>query len=97
MAIEDRQRDGAASIVELARKICAITQTFGFVIEAKYPVGTPVRTLYIAATGLCALIPPAQDALYDPQGGNEIPTDEPSNIPGINPARPPRPDLPDEE
>lgn len=92
--LSERQRDGTASLTEFARQICRITGAFGFIIEAKYPPGSPVYVLYEACKAVCALLPAAEEALYLPESDNAGIISDPENIPGINPgaAAPPDPE-----
>lgn len=97
MAYENVKRDGTASLLKLATLVCGITNAFGYIIEAKYPADSPIGLLYTTAKLLCTQLPAARDYMYDPQGGNDIPEDNPELIPGINPAAPPPPAIPDPE
>lgn len=89
------ERDGIASLLDLAKKSCTLLNTFGFLIEQKYPNGTAVNAFYVAAKAVCALLPEAQAEWYEPGGQNEPITENPELTPGINPAAPAPPPLPE--
>lgn len=89
------ERDGVASLMELAQRMCTLLNTFGFLIEQKYETGTAVRTMYTAAKAVCVLLPEARAEWYEPGGQNEAIEENPELTPGINPGAPAPPALPE--
>lgn len=81
---DSRQRDGVASIRELARKMCLLVNTFGPIIELKYRANPAVLAALETARAACSIVP-SLDAVLTPEGNNDEPIENPSGIPGVDP------------
>lgn len=80
-------RDGTASLRELAQKMCLLVNTFEPIMRQNY--GTDPLFLAILATAqtACTLVPRLDElrAAFEPPSGDVLP---PGETPGINPDRP---------
>lgn len=90
---DNRQRDGIASLNKLAKQMCLLVNTFGPIIELKYRDNAAVLAALEVARAACT-IAPALDPLVTTGGDNDIPTDTPGEIPGIDPTAPAPPVIP---
>jgi hypothetical protein len=86
-------KDGIAKLVKLGKALCALVATFSPLILKKYPDNELINSLLLAISGVCALIPQVESEFIDKAGNNDIPLDTPGEIPGIDPSRPPAPDI----
>lgn len=87
---DNRQRDGISSLRELARRMCMLVNTFGPIIELKYRNNPGVLEALNWARTACTMIP-SLDEVSVITGDNDVPTDNPELIPGVNPSAPPPP------
>lgn len=87
------RRDGMNKLLDIARTLCAIVQTFGAIIRSKYADYPNIIALLTAIDAVCALIPDAQ-ADFDAIGFDDpaFPAD-PQAIEGIDPSAPAPPDI----
>lgn len=92
---DSRTRDGVASIRELAKKMCILVNTFGPIIELKYRANPAVLAALETARAACSIVP-ALEPLAVTGGDNDVPTDTPELIPGIDPTAPAPPTIPTE-
>lgn len=95
MSMNLPQRDGVTSIINLAKTMCRLVNTFKPIILQKYGENVAIVGLITAIDGLCEALPAAQSAFYDPQGDNIDIAENPELTPGINPAAPEPPPLPE--
>lgn len=89
-----QNRDGVASIRELARKVCVLVNTFGPVIERQYPSSPELTAALAWARAACEMTVSwdnilAEDPSYEPS------PEDPALWPGVYPGRPAVPPLPE--
>jgi len=84
-------RDGLDKLVKLGKLMCATVVAFTPLLKAKYPDNTTIDALIVAIAAVCTLLPDVENEFLMEGGTNEIPTDTPELIPGINPGLPAAP------
>lgn len=87
------KRDGGNKLIQLAKVLCRLVQTFAVVLRGKYGDNVAVMALLTAIEALCPLIPEAEFALVEYSGDNDTPLNDPSEILGTDPSAPPPPTL----
>lgn len=90
-----QKRDGMTTIINLGKTMCRLVLSFKPVILAKYSTVPSIVALLSAIEAVCELLPAAESDWYDPSGDNTIPSDDPSEIAGIDPEAPAPPPLPE--
>lgn len=90
---DNYQRDGVSSLRELAKKMCLLVTTFGPIIELKYRDNAAVLAALETARAACSIVP-ALDGVLITGGDNDVPSNTPENIPGIDPTAPAPPVIP---
>jgi hypothetical protein len=89
---EDYQKTGLKKMIELAKVLCRLVQTFEVIIRAKFPDSVPIIALLDAIAVLCTLIP-AADADFQAYALVTTPMPEDAaEIAGIDPTAPPAED-----
>lgn len=78
------QRDGSSKLIQLAKVLCRLVQTFGIILRAKYGDNVAIMALLTAIEGLCPLIGDAEQAFMDFGGENAPIEDAPSSAAGID-------------
>lgn len=91
-----QNRDGVASMRELARKVCILVNTFGSIIERQYPDNADLQAALGWARAACTIVPSFDAMLQEDPAADPSPAD-PALWPGVNPDRHPMPDLPEDE
>lgn len=86
-------KDGIAKLIKIAKSLCALVATFSPLILRKYPDNDLINALLAAISGVCALIPQVESEFLEPSGLNDVPLEDPSDIPGIDPGKPPAPEI----
>lgn len=85
----DYQKTGLKKMIQLAKVLCQLVQTFEVIIRAKFPNSVPILALLTAIKELCALLP-AADAEFQAFAldTTAIPSDT-ADLAGIDPSAPP--------
>lgn len=86
------QRDGMTTIIRLAKALCKIVSAVKHIIQGKFPDSEPILVLLAAIEALCPLIADAEMAAIEMGGDNDVPLENPDEIAGIDPTRPPAPE-----
>lgn len=82
-------RDGIDKLVKLGKAMCRAVQLFTPLLLKKYPDNELIKDLIAAIGVVCSLLPDVENEFLIPEGTNEVPLDDPSEIIGINPSLPP--------
>lgn len=82
------ERDGTASIRELAKKMCTLVATFGPIIEKQWGSNVEMMAALTWAKAACTIVIQMDEAFLDIPSGDPLPED-PANRPGVNPDKPP--------
>lgn len=85
-------RDGLTKLIKLAKAMCATVALFSPILLRKYPDNELITALLAAIATLCALIPEVESEFIIPEGTNDVPLEDPNEIAGIDPSRPPAPE-----
>jgi hypothetical protein len=85
-------RDGLDKLVRLGKLLCKTVLLFTPILLAKYPGNELIKDLIAAINVVCQLLPDVENEFLAEEGLNDIPSDTPELIPGINPGLPPAPD-----
>lgn len=85
------ERDGTASLRQIAQKMCTLVSTFGPIIEKQWGDNEQMMQALTWARTACTIVP-LFDAAFDTiPSGDPVP-DDGSLWPGINPEKPPAPE-----
>lgn len=90
---DNRSRDGVQSLNKLAKQMCILVNTFGPIIELKYRANPAVLAALETARAACSIVPQLDSVLVS-GGDNDVPSDNPELIPGIDPTAPAPPTIP---
>lgn len=90
------QRDGSESIRQLAQKMCILVNTFEPTLRKNYPDNTTLQTVLDWAKTACTMVPLLDGLIADAPSSDPSP-DDPLLWPGVNPAAPSQPPLPEED
>lgn len=82
------ERDGTASLRDLAKKMCQIVATFGPLIEKQWQGNPNMETAMAWAKVACSIVPSFDLAFDSIPSGDPLPSD-PADRPGVNPDKPP--------
>lgn len=82
------ERDGTASLREIAQKVCVLVSTFGPIIERQWSTEPSVMTALAWARTACTIVPGLDEAFATIPNGDPSPEDG-ALWPGVNPDRQP--------
>lgn len=82
------ERDGTASMRDLAQKVCQLVSTFGPLIERQWGDNPEMMTALAWARGACTIVPKFDAAFESIPSGDPV-NDDGALWPGVSPDKPP--------
>lgn len=85
---ENYEKTGYKKMLDLAKTLCRLVQTFEVIIRAKFPDSVPIIALLDAIKVLCELLPAADDAFQSLTLNTTPPESDAEMTPGYDPSAP---------